>query len=241
MASQDARLSKFKADSKQQQSEITNKIDTFLKAINDRITRALPSDTIKNPKLNVNSTTPVLSARSYPTDDPQYPSQIHKSKEHEQTLKEEIKDLHLKLPVLEVLAYPPTYNAILDKYVESLKLGRGFLTTASVVIDCRKEKIAVGKGITRSVFRIKEIDLGGEEVPYRTTLGRRESYGPRLSTNGIGAQTPFNAKTDFLNHHLLREWECARDAELNPFTDILVFRKVVEFFGSTPINLKGNM
>ncbi|GJW67557.1 MAK10-like protein [Tanacetum coccineum] len=68
MESQDARLSKFEADFKQQQSEMTNKIDTVLKAITDRIARALPRDTIKNPKL---STTPVLSARSYPTIDPQ--------------------------------------------------------------------------------------------------------------------------------------------------------------------------
>ncbi|GJT64898.1 MAK10-like protein [Tanacetum coccineum] len=36
MASQDARLSKFEADFKQQQSEMTNKIDTVLKAITDR-------------------------------------------------------------------------------------------------------------------------------------------------------------------------------------------------------------
>ncbi|GJZ10828.1 hypothetical protein Tco_0545587 [Tanacetum coccineum] len=70
MASQDARLSKFEADFKQQQSEMTNKIDTVLKAITDRITGALPSNTVKNPKLNVNSTSPVLSARSYPTVDP---------------------------------------------------------------------------------------------------------------------------------------------------------------------------
>ncbi|GJU92671.1 zf-CCHC domain-containing protein [Tanacetum coccineum] len=45
MASQNARLSKFEADFKQQQSEMTNKIDTVLKAITDRMTRALPSDT----------------------------------------------------------------------------------------------------------------------------------------------------------------------------------------------------
>ncbi|GKD72695.1 hypothetical protein Tco_1330977, partial [Tanacetum coccineum] len=64
----DARLSKFEADFKQQQSEMTNKIDTVLKAITDRIAGALPSDTVKNPKL---STSPVLSARSYPTIDPQ--------------------------------------------------------------------------------------------------------------------------------------------------------------------------
>ncbi|GJR58958.1 hypothetical protein Tco_1501120 [Tanacetum coccineum] len=76
MASQDARLSKFEADFKLQQSEMTNKIDTVLKAITDRIARALPSDTIKNSKL---STYPVLSARSYPTEDPQCSTIVHGS------------------------------------------------------------------------------------------------------------------------------------------------------------------
>nr|GEW44335.1 MAK10-like protein [Tanacetum cinerariifolium] len=70
MASQDARLSKFEADFKQQQSEMTNKIDTVLKVIIDRMAGALPSDTVKNLKLNINSTTLVLSARFYPTEDP---------------------------------------------------------------------------------------------------------------------------------------------------------------------------
>ncbi|GJT92382.1 hypothetical protein Tco_1081227 [Tanacetum coccineum] len=63
----DVRLSKFEADFKQQQSEMTNKIDTVLKAITDRIAGTLPSDTVENLKL---SATPVLSARSYPTIDP---------------------------------------------------------------------------------------------------------------------------------------------------------------------------
>ncbi|GKA69467.1 hypothetical protein Tco_0775531 [Tanacetum coccineum] len=45
MASQDARLSKFEANFKQQQSEMTNKIDTVLKAITDQIAGALPGDT----------------------------------------------------------------------------------------------------------------------------------------------------------------------------------------------------
>ncbi|GKF13249.1 hypothetical protein Tco_0054711 [Tanacetum coccineum] len=71
MASQDSRLSKFEADFKQQQSKMTNKIDTVLKAITDRMAGALPSDTVKNPKLNVNSTSPISSAHSYPTVDPQ--------------------------------------------------------------------------------------------------------------------------------------------------------------------------
>ncbi|GJV90537.1 hypothetical protein Tco_1538350 [Tanacetum coccineum] len=79
MASQDARLSKFKADFKQQQSEMTNKIDTVLKAITDRMTGALPSDTVKNPKLSVNYKSLVLSARSCPTKDPQCSTQIYSS------------------------------------------------------------------------------------------------------------------------------------------------------------------
>ncbi|GJV66435.1 hypothetical protein Tco_1477263, partial [Tanacetum coccineum] len=58
---------------------MTNKIDTVLKAITDQITRALPSDMVKNPKLNVNSTSPVSSARSYLTNDPQFLTRIHSS------------------------------------------------------------------------------------------------------------------------------------------------------------------
>ncbi|GJT34741.1 hypothetical protein Tco_0925160 [Tanacetum coccineum] len=45
------RLSKFEADFKRQQSEMTNKIDTVLKAITDQIAGTLPSDIVKNPKL----------------------------------------------------------------------------------------------------------------------------------------------------------------------------------------------
>ncbi|GKA38261.1 MAK10-like protein [Tanacetum coccineum] len=89
----------------------------------DQITGALPSDTVKNPKLNVNSTAPVLSARSYPTGDPQCSSHPSNSI-NEQTIEDEFKDLHLNLPVLEVLAHASMYNAILDKYVKSLELGK---------------------------------------------------------------------------------------------------------------------
>nr|GEZ89213.1 hypothetical protein [Tanacetum cinerariifolium] len=58
---------------------MTNKIDTALKAITDLIAGALPSNTVKNPKLNVNTTTSVVSGRSYPTEDPQCSSHIHGS------------------------------------------------------------------------------------------------------------------------------------------------------------------
>ncbi|GKC51949.1 hypothetical protein Tco_1074694, partial [Tanacetum coccineum] len=52
MASQDTRLSKFEADFKQQQSEMTNKIDIVLKAITDRIAGTLPNDTQPNEPQN---------------------------------------------------------------------------------------------------------------------------------------------------------------------------------------------
>ncbi|GJR71541.1 hypothetical protein Tco_0083906 [Tanacetum coccineum] len=157
------------------------------------MTRALLSDTVKNPKLNVNPTSSVSSACSYSMEDPQSSSRplnsinaiktcskqtndfqkgqpkfktltvneigTPKSNGPEQTLEDEFKDLHLNLPVLEVLAHAPIYNEILAKYVKSLELGRGFLATANAVIDYKKANIAVGEGITRSIFGVKGIDL----------------------------------------------------------------------------------
>ncbi|GJW82631.1 hypothetical protein Tco_0155776 [Tanacetum coccineum] len=193
MAFQDARQSKFEADFKQQQSEITNKIDIVLKAITDQIADTLPSDTVKNPKL---STYPVLSACSYPTIDAQCSSHpfnsINANKAHfkkatisqislwqpkietepeqledpEPTLKDESQDLHLNL---------------LKDPENPLLVGRGFLAIANAVIDCRMAKIAVGEGITRSVFRVKGVDFGEEEAPYFTTLGKRSHTNHDLS------------------------------------------------------------
>ncbi|GJT18862.1 MAK10-like protein [Tanacetum coccineum] len=114
-------------------------------------------------------------------------------------------------------------------------------STANAVIDYRMAKIAVREGITRSVFGVKGVDLGEEESPYWTTLGKRESYKPRPLLDGIGTRTPYYARKDFLDCHLPGEWEIARDAELNPFKDTLVFRRMVEFLGAIPINLKSNM
>ncbi|GJU39703.1 hypothetical protein Tco_0622825 [Tanacetum coccineum] len=95
-----------------------------------RMAGALPNDTVKNSKLNVNTKTLVLSARSYPTKDPQcssYPSTsinavktcskeashsqtsllqtgmrigTEQNKEPKSTLEDEFQDLHLSLPVL---------------------------------------------------------------------------------------------------------------------------------------------
>ncbi|GJT01464.1 hypothetical protein Tco_0822633 [Tanacetum coccineum] len=129
----------------------------------------------------------------------------------------------------------------ISAFIDSRLERRGFLATANAVIDCRVAKITVGEGITRSIFGVKGLDLGEEEDPYWTTLGKRESYKLRPRSEGIGAKPSYYARKDFLDCHLPGEWDISRDAELNPFKDTLVFRRMVEFLGAIPINLKCNM
>ncbi|GKE12154.1 MAK10-like protein [Tanacetum coccineum] len=259
MASQDARLSKFEADFKQQQSEMTNKIDTVLKAITDRIAGALPSDTVKNPKL---STTPVLSARSYPKIDPQcssHPSNLinaikahfkeaaifqtslrqpkietepQQLEEPKPTTKDEFQDLHLNIPVLETdhifgladgtKSYPIGIVKDVEVHIGKLKLLNDFN-----VIDMKKDPeipLLVGRGFLATTnvvidYRMAKITMG-EGI---TRWNRR--------TN------PYYDMNDFLDCHLPREWEIARDVELNPFKDTLVFRRMVEFLRAIPIDV----
>nr|GEW62338.1 agenet-like domain, agenet domain [Tanacetum cinerariifolium] len=99
----------------------------------------------------------------------------------------------------------------------------------------------VREGITRSVFGVKGIELGQEEALYWTTIGKRESYKLRTSLDGVGARTPYYARKDFFDCHFPREWEIAKDVKINPFKDILVFKRMVEFLEAIPINLKRNM
>ncbi|GJT27106.1 hypothetical protein Tco_0907381 [Tanacetum coccineum] len=84
-------------------------------------------------------------------------------------------------------------------------------------------------GDNESVLGVQGVDLGEEEAPYWTTVGKRESYKLRPSSDGIGAQTLYYARKDFLDCHLPGEWEIDRDAEINPFKDVLVFRRMVIF------------
>ncbi|GJX08321.1 MAK10-like protein [Tanacetum coccineum] len=297
MASQDARLSKFEADFKKQQSEMTNKIDTVLKAITNRIAGTLPSDAVKNSKL---SASPVFSrslahAPIYngildkyikslelgkngsafvqgevpaKMEDPRLfalPCRLGDSKSFD-TLADlgscvNIIPLYLfkklNIGLLEetdhifgladgTKSYPVGIVKDVEVYIGKLKLlndfyvidkkkepktpllvGRGFLVTANADIDCKMAKIVVGEGITRLVFKVKGVDLGKEEAPYWTTLGKRDSYKPPPSSDEIGAQNPYYARKDFLDCHLPREWQTARDVELNPFKDTLVFKRMV--------------
>lgn len=72
-------------------------------------------------------------------------------------------------------------------------------------------------------------------------LNRRPSrYGPWVNRDFIGPQRPFYLEEDFINKTHSVEQLIARDKELNPFKEPLVFRKMIEFLGVMPINLGMN-
>ncbi|GJX21790.1 hypothetical protein Tco_0226235 [Tanacetum coccineum] len=166
---------------------------------------ALPSDMVKNPKLNVNSTSLVLSTRSYPTIDPQCLSRPFTSINAVKICSKEASHSQASQPqagmILKVLDHTPIYRAMLDKYVESLKLGKN-----------------------GSAFVQGEVPAKMED-PKLFTLPCR-----------LGNSKPLDTLAD-----LGSEWAIARDAEINPFKDVLIFRRMVEFLGAIPINLKRNM
>ncbi|GJZ09141.1 ribonuclease H-like domain-containing protein [Tanacetum coccineum] len=76
-------------------------------------------------------------------------------------------------------------------------------------------------------FKPEQNNLGDTYNPsWKSHPNLRESYKPRPSSDGVGAQIPYYARKDFLDCHFPKEWESARDAEINPFKDVLVFRRM---------------
>ncbi|GJY57457.1 MAK10-like protein [Tanacetum coccineum] len=285
---------------------------TVLKTITDRMDGALLRDTVKNPKLNVNSTSPVLSARSYPIVDPQcssHPSTsinavktcskeashsqtnqlqtgigsgTQRTEEPKPTLEDEFQDLHLNLPVLEVLAHAPISNAMLDKYMESLELGKNgsafiqgevsvkmedpelftlpcrlgnskpFDTLADLG-SCKEEEtdnifgVADGtKSYPVGILKDVEVHTGKLKLLNDFYVIDMKKYlkTPLLVGRGFLATT--NEVIDCRKAKIavgegITRSEIARDAEINPFKDVHVFRRMVEFLGAIPINLKRNM
>nr|GEU52315.1 hypothetical protein [Tanacetum cinerariifolium] len=128
-----------------------------------------------------------------------------------------VKDVQVHIGKLKLLN--DFYVIGMKKDPETLFLvGRGFLATANVVIDCRMAKIAVGEGITREW----EIARDAEINPFKDVL-------------------MFRRMVKFLGAIPIIEWEIARDDEINPFKDVLMFRRMVKFLGAIPINLKSNI
>ncbi|GKD06329.1 hypothetical protein Tco_1181303 [Tanacetum coccineum] len=130
-------------------------------------------------------------------------------------------------------SYPVGIVKNIEVYVGKLKL-----LEEAYVINMKKDPtcpLLVGRGFLAIASAI--IDY----TPYWTTLAKWKSYKSRPSTNYIGARPSYYLERDFINDHLPEELEIARDTELNPFKDVIVFKKMVEFLGAIPINLKGNM
>ncbi|GJR36013.1 MAK10-like protein [Tanacetum coccineum] len=241
--------------------------------------------------------------------------------EPEQTLEDEFKDLHLNLPVLEVLAHALMYNAILDKYVESLELGKNgsaFIQGKMLekmkdprlfTLPCRLgdskpfdtladlgscvnliplylfKKLKIGlleetsqvfgladgtKSYPIGIVKNVEVHIGTlkllydfyiidmEKDPATLLVGRgfiatansvidckkaKIVVGEEVTRLIFGVKETDlgEEEKDFTDYHLPNKKEIARDNELNPFKDVLVFKRMVEFLGVIPINLKGNM
>nr|GEU69555.1 hypothetical protein [Tanacetum cinerariifolium] len=213
MASQDARLSKVEADFKQQQSEMTNKIDTVLKAIANRIAGALPSDMVKNPKLMF-----VLDEVPTKMEDLglfTLPCRLGDSKPFN-TLADlgscvNIISLYLfkklNIGLLEEIDHifgladrTKSYPVGIVKDVE-VRIGKLKLLNDFYVIDMKKDPetpLLVGRGFLATTNAVIYFRMA------KITVGERIT------------------RKDFLDCHLPGEWEIAKDAELNPFKDTLM-------------------
>ncbi|GJV16267.1 MAK10-like protein [Tanacetum coccineum] len=220
---------------------------------------------------------------------------IRQTKEPEQTLEDEFKDLNLNLPVLEVLAHAPMYNAILDKYIESLELcknGSAFIqgempkslpcrlgdskpfdTLADLgacvninplnlfkklnirlleetnhifgLADETKSFAGIVRDVEVHIGRLKilndfyVIDMKKDpETPLLVGKGFLATANV-VRDYGVGARTPYYAKKEFMDCHLPGEWEIARDAEINPFKDVLNLIETLINWDKPPKNRDG--
>nr|GEU76292.1 hypothetical protein [Tanacetum cinerariifolium] len=206
----DARLPKFKADFKQQHNEMDNKINTVLKAITDRIVGTLPSNMVKNLKP---STSLVLSARSYPTIDPRFSSHPSTSIN---AIKAHSKELNIRLlketdHIFGLADGTKSYPVGIVKDV-AVHIGKLKLLNDFYVIDMKKDPetpFLVGRGFLATTNVV--IDYRKAKITVGEGITRR--------TN------PLLCQDELLRLLFAREWEIARDVELNPFKDVLVFRR----------------
>ncbi|GJU49430.1 hypothetical protein Tco_1218985 [Tanacetum coccineum] len=180
--------------------------------------------------------------------------ELQQPKEPEPTLEDEFQDLHLNLKVLEVLAHAPIYNAILDKYVDGRPQTIHYLLNIRLLEETdhifgladgtKSYPIGIVKDVEVYIGKLKLLNdfyvIDMKKDPQILLLAGR---GFLATANEVidCARTPYYARKDFLDCHLLGEWDIARDVELNPFKDTLVFRRMIEFLGAIPINLKSNM
>nr|GEV99263.1 retrotransposon Orf1 [Tanacetum cinerariifolium] len=205
MAFQDARLSKFEANFKQQQSEMSNKIDTVLKVITDRITGAVPSDMVKNLKL---STSPVLSARSYLNIDPRCSNHIHgsinaitiyfekQSNSHDEKTEENDEEEKVSPKKIDVNSSPPPNPAVsfitkkidVNSFLESLGLVPNRLVPNLFATKGMTTTENSNKGVSNFTGMINEMHVfvGNFIVDFMIAKDISSIINPRLSQVVIG-------------------------------------------------------
>ena len=99
-----------------------------------------------------------------------------------------VKDVLVHIGRLTMLADFHVLDMVSDTTCPLL-IGRGFLATASAMIDCKESRIAVGEGETWSVYDVKKhaYDTNEEPTPHWVDLNRRPSrYGPWVNRDFIG-------------------------------------------------------
>ncbi|GJV08029.1 zinc finger, CCHC-type containing protein [Tanacetum coccineum] len=255
-----------------------------LKAIKDRMAGALPRDTVNNSKLNINTTTSVLSARSYPTEDPQCSS-------HPSTLINAVKTCskeasHSKISLLQTrmeLRTGQNGSAFVQGEVSAKIKDPGLFTLPCRLGDSKPFDTLANLGSCVNIillYLFKKLNLGlleetdhifgladgtksypvGIVKDIEVRIGKlkllndfyiidmkKDPKIPLLVGRGFleTANVVIDCRkakiADFLDYHLPGEWKIARDAKINSFKDVLVFRRMVEFLGALPINLKRNM
>ncbi|GKD42913.1 MAK10-like protein [Tanacetum coccineum] len=110
-------------------------------------------------------------------------------------------------------SYPVVIVKDVEVYIGKLKLLNEFY-----VIDIKKDPktpLLVGRGFLATANAVTDYRKSKIAVGEGIT-----------SSDGIGAQTSYYARKDFLDYYLPKEWEIARDIEINPFKDVLVFRRM---------------
>ncbi|GJX49139.1 putative reverse transcriptase domain-containing protein [Tanacetum coccineum] len=205
--------------------EMTSKIDKILKAITDRIAGALPSNTVKNPKL---STSPVLSACSYPNMDPQnaqttsrFDQHSHKSfrenkanpydekaKDNEEEEKESLENIHVNPSI------PPDLSvAFITKKV--LKFN-SFFESLELVPQSSDTKVVSTKGDGGEVMFIESIRKNDD-----SSEGESDEEGS-TTTKGVGAEyfDIFPTRSELAYHNSIIDPRLSQVVLGKPFVEI---------------------
>ncbi|GKE62704.1 hypothetical protein Tco_1513071, partial [Tanacetum coccineum] len=176
MASQHTRLSKFEADFKQQQSEMTNKIDTVLKAITDRIAGALPSNMIN--AITIHS-------------EKQSDSYDKKAKENKEEEKNNLENIHVNPST------PP--NLSVAFITEKVLKFNSFFKSLGLVPQSSDTEVVCTKGDDGEVMFIQLIrknDDSGEEEP-------EEEGGTTTDGEGVEYFDIFPTRSELAYHKYL--------------------------------------